>query len=397
MSVREFNAARLAFLDRLRDDGRMTPATRLVGWKIGSYLNSVTGDAWPSHEELVKGLKIGMRTVKRAIAELSRYGYYHIERRRTKLGRKNFYYPCFDVVSSKEVGAKLACTPKSGAGIKKDEGTAQFRPDVRAKGDLILPSKNSFRTPSTSRTSKVVGSLAASPLSGALARPPTGQGEAKEHAGQNGKPLALRDPMRGTYENEIARRLGPDGWNVLWNMYEQDWREYDRVCALQRDKKLSDYDIEQLRFRYGTTPTPADQGRCSTAEPDGPAVKAEYDGAVPRPRAEALARFDPNKPPRRVPPQRWLRFIDDCGQFLSGGWADKAAVFGWGQLDLFGCDRKRPFAHLDNMGLIWFINGGRIIELHCDHATIETRMGARHCYQRRRVEVGSVVLAWQLV
>ena len=77
---------------------------------------------------------------------------------------------------------------------------------------------------------------------------------------------------------------------------------------------------------------------------DERAAIVEYDGGAPRAWAEALARLDPNGPPSDVQPQRWLRFIEDCGSFLDGGWADKAAAFGWGPLDLFGCDRERPFA-----------------------------------------------------
>jgi hypothetical protein len=51
--------------------------------------------------------------------------------------------------------------------------------------------------------------------------------------------------------------------------------------------------------------------------------------------------------PGDVPPRRWLRFIDDCGHFLDGGWAARAKELGWGPLDLFGCDRERPFARID--------------------------------------------------
>ena len=74
----------------------------------------------------------------------------------------------------------------------------------------------------------------------------------------------------------------------------------------------------------------------------------EFDGGAPRAWAEALARLDPNKPPGDVPPRRWLRFVDDCGRFLDGGWAERAAAFGWGPLDLFGCDRERPFARVSS-------------------------------------------------
>ena len=48
------------------------------------------------------------------------------------------------------------------------------------------------------------------------------------------------------------------------------------------------------------------------------------------------------------------------------------------------------------MGLLWLVNGGKIIELHRDRAIIETERGARQSYRRRPVEVGRVVLAWEL-
>jgi hypothetical protein len=97
-----------------------------------------------------------------------------------------------------------------------------------------------------------------------------------------------------------------------------------------------------------------------------------------------------------LPPQRWLRFINDCGRFLDAGWAARAAAFGWGPLDLFGCDPERPFARVDHLGLLWLLNGGTVVELHRDRAIIEKEGGARQRYHRRPVEIGRVVLAWEL-
>jgi hypothetical protein len=109
-----------------------------------------------------------------------------------------------------------------------------------------------------------------------------------------------------------------------------------------------------------------------------------------------LARLDPNKPPGEIPPRRWLRFIDDCGRFLDTGWAERAAALGWGPLDLFGCDRERPFARIDHLGLLWLRNGGSILELHRDRAILKTESGVLQTFYRRPVEVGRVVLAWEL-
>jgi hypothetical protein len=118
----------------------------------------------------------------------------------------------------------------------------------------------------------------------------------------------------------------------------------------------------------------------------------EHDGAAPRAWAEALARLDPSEPPSRIPLKRWQCFIDDCGHFLDDGWAGRADALGWGPLQLFGCDRNRPFA--GHRGLLWEVNGCRLIELHRDRAIIETTGGAYRCYRRRPVEIGRVVLAW---
>jgi hypothetical protein len=122
----------------------------------------------------------------------------------------------------------------------------------------------------------------------------------------------------------------------------------------------------------------------------------EFDGGLPRASAEALARLDPTKAPGDVPARGWVQFIDDCGRFLDSGWASRVETLGWGPLDLFGCDRERPFARVDHLGLLWLVKGGTIIDLHRDRAILETKSGARQTYWRRPVEVGRVVLAWQL-
>jgi hypothetical protein len=91
-----------------------------------------------------------------------------------------------------------------------------------------------------------------------------------------------------------------------------------------------------------------------------------------------------------------MRFIDDCGRFLDGGWASRAAELGWGPLDLFGCDRERPFARVDRLSLLWLLKGGTIVELHRDRAILQTETGAAQTYRRRPVEVGRVVPAWEI-
>ena len=129
---------------------------------------------------------------------------------------------------------------------------------------------------------------------------------------------------------------------------------------------------------------------------DERAAIIEYDGGITRTWAEALALLDPARPPCDTPPKRWLQFIDDCGRFLDNGWGPRAEALGWGPLDLFGCDRERPFARIDRAGLLWLINGSKLVALTAETAIIETSTGHRQTFQRRPREMGSIVLAWDL-
>jgi hypothetical protein len=125
------------------------------------------------------------------------------------------------------------------------------------------------------------------------------------------------------------------------------------------------------------------------------AAIVEFDGGAPRAWAEGFARLDRARLPDDVPQRRWLQFIDDCGAFLDGGWPAKAAALGWGPLDLFGCDRHRPWARIDQAGLLWLMAGRRLVALTADSATIETASGGRLTYRRVANDPGRVS-AWSL-
>ena len=125
------------------------------------------------------------------------------------------------------------------------------------------------------------------------------------------------------------------------------------------------------------------------------AAIVEHDGKVPRAWAEGFARLDPDRPPGDVPLRRWQRFIDDVGLFLDSPFCAVAMALGWGPHDLFGCDRDRPFARIDQAGLLWLLEGDRVIMLSEDAASMETRTGTPQTYRRRPREAGRV-LAWEL-
>lgn len=151
--------------------------------------------------------------------------------------------------------------------------------------------------------------------------------------------------------------------------------------------------FEQIERRADPEAEPI--GAWSDAEEERAAI-IEYDGGAPKHWAESLARLDPARPPSDMPPRRWVQFIDDAGRFIDGGWPDRATALGWRALDIFGCDRERPYARVDRAGLLWLINGGKLVAMSEHAATIERPSGMRQTFRRVPVEAGRIVLAWEL-
>ena len=108
---------------------------------------------------------------------------------------------------------------------------------------------------------------------------------------------------------------------------------------------------------------------------------------------EALER---RSPPTDVQPHRWERFVHDCVNFLAAkeNGAERAATLDWDDLALFAA-RTRPLDHQGSAGLLWHVNGGRIVELHRDWAVIERAEDrSRHLHHRRRPDPRTVTLPW---
>jgi hypothetical protein len=141
---------------------------------------------------------------------------------------------------------------------------------------------------------------------------------------------------------------------------------------------------------------PLDPGSATwgDAEEERAAI-VKYDRGIPRTWAEGFARLHPDRAPNGVSPQRWGRFVDDIGGFLDGPFCSIAAALGWGPLDLFGCDRNRPLGRIDQVGLLWMLNGDKLVALSETTATIETQGGARQTFRRKPDEPGRA-LAWEL-
>jgi hypothetical protein len=109
----------------------------------------------------------------------------------------------------------------------------------------------------------------------------------------------------------------------------------------------------------------------------------------PRPSADhAAGRF----PGRALVPrsQGYRRFLD-----LS--FAQKAGALGWSGPDLYGVDESRPYARIDQAGLVIMLNGRMIVELNADAVILQTAGGTRQTYHRKRNQGdGGQVLIWDL-
>src|SRR5262249_15932520 len=132
-----------------------------------------------------------------------------------------------------------------------------------------------------------------------------------------------------------------------------------------------------------------------------PSAKAEPQAApahrIPSDWVEGIACLDPARPPPDVPRHRWRQFVNDCDPFLSPSedWAERAARLGRDASALFGCAPRRPLDYSASAGLLWAMNGGRLVELHRDWAVIDMPLQTRQrVFYRRNVERNKISLPW---
>jgi hypothetical protein len=150
--------------------------------------------------------------------------------------------------------------------------------------------------------------------------------------------------------------------------------------------------IKSLRAGFGAR----SQWRWQLPPQNQPSIKAER-GAAPRNRppvewVEGVAHLDPDRPREDIPRHRWSQFVADCKNFLSApeNWAERAARLGWDAMA-----SKRPLDYTGSAGLLWAINGGRLLELHRDWAVIDVPVNrSQRVFYRRNVDAAKIALPW---
>ena len=86
-----------------------------------------------------------------------------------------------------------------------------------------------------------------------------------------------------------------------------------------------------------------------------------------------------------------------CHAFLNSPEADRAAQLGWRTIELFGCKPNYPLSYLGEAGLLWHVNGGRIVEVHRDWAVVDRQVnGSPRTFSRRNLDPEKAALPWTL-
>jgi hypothetical protein len=127
--------------------------------------------------------------------------------------------------------------------------------------------------------------------------------------------------------------------------------------------------------------------------------RATPESRIPWEWTEGVARLDYHHAPIGIRRHRWWQFVDDCNLFLASthNGAARAATLGWDTYALFGCGPGHPLDHLGSDGLLWNMNGGRIVELHRGWATLEVPgRESRISYNRLRIDAPNGRLPWEL-
>jgi hypothetical protein len=132
--------------------------------------------------------------------------------------------------------------------------------------------------------------------------------------------------------------------------------------------------------------------RKSVAPEGGAREKSEISEKRVRsfPFAEALDAIERRRP-EYVEPERWQQCLIDAQRFLAA-WGDKALALGWTADELFGLHdppaRPHPsysrLSRYDCTGLLWLLQGRRVVALSADTAAIECGNGNIVTYRKHR-------------
>ena len=91
-----------------------------------------------------------------------------------------------------------------------------------------------------------------------------------------------------------------------------------------------------------------------------------------------------------------FQFVDDCNSFTRSEWAERAAALGWNARALFGYHRN-PLMYLGSAGLLWVMDGGKLVDLRRDWAVIDGPVHrSPRTFFRRNIDPEKTALPWTM-
>jgi hypothetical protein len=159
------------------------------------------------------------------------------------------------------------------------------------------------------------------------------------------------------------------------------------------DTPAGDVLVHQECARFLRKPEPAEPSaayEAVSADPDGTGCKVEIVELPPGQRYRKVFGILQLRPPALAPIERWQQCVEDGSRFLAK-WGEQAEALGWTSADLFGLhtppDKPHPsynrLSRYDCMGLIWILQGRRVVALTELTAAIENPTGNITVYRRR--------------
>jgi hypothetical protein len=108
--------------------------------------------------------------------------------------------------------------------------------------------------------------------------------------------------------------------------------------------------------------------------------------------------------PEHVPVARWQQCVEDGRAFLAR-WGEQAQALGWTARDLFGLQKPPPMrphpsysrlSRYDETGLIWLLQGRKVVALTEVTAAIQNPTGNITAYRRHSQRSGRSATAWTI-
>ena len=243
----DFDRARMQMQDELLHDGRLSPASRLVGIEILRCVNRVYGYAWPGNGTVADRLGVTSRTVSTSVAELERAGYFRVAR--NVKGRTNRCTPRF----VKERVEKFSTLPNqavpappvtnvtrtgrdSAERVEKNATQPGKIPPTRVEKESTLsPSASPYSSPSRVREAA------------AVVLEETTAAKKRWRVNPDLKPR----PGDCAVERRVSEQLGVDGDDVLLALHEvDDGAPYYRLIAEGRKGPLDARQVDATRAAY---------------------------------------------------------------------------------------------------------------------------------------------------